>query len=180
MRPYERIQAGRALAHEGDSAAPRPLTGRVVLLSLLAFFAVVISVNGVLMAFAIGTMPGLESAKPYHAGINYNAEIETARAQAARRWQVVSHVERDGAGRAAVRVETRDADGAPLGGLTVKVKLMRPADQRADRSLSLSEREMGIYLGNAADVAPGVWDLDLEARRGPERLFRSHNRLTLR
>jgi nitrogen fixation protein FixH len=151
----------------------------MVLLSLLAFFAVIIGVNGVMIALAIGTMPGLESEKPYQAGISYNAEIETARAQAARHWTMVSRVGRETSGRASAKVEARDADGAPVGGLTVTVRLMRPTDQRADRMLSLHERESGTYVGEAADVAPGAWDVELEAGRGPERLFRSRNRITL-
>jgi nitrogen fixation protein FixH len=178
MRPYERLRAGGTVAHE--SGRTGPLTGRAVLMSLLAFFGVVVGVNGVMIALAIGTMPGLESEKPYHAGINYNAEIETARAQAARHWTMTSHVDRDARGRASVRVEARDADGAAVGGLTVAVRLMRPADQRGDRAMSLGEREPGTYLGEVADVAPGVWDLELEAARVSERLFRSRNRIILK
>jgi nitrogen fixation protein FixH len=180
MRPYDRPRADRAVASKIGGAAARPLTGRMVLLSLLGFFAVVIGVNGVMMALAIGTMPGLESEKPYQAGISYNAEIETARVQAARHWTMAPHVGREASGRAAVKVEARDADGAPVGGLAVTVRLMRPTDQRADRVLSLNERENGTYLGNVADVARGVWDVEIEAGRGPERLFRSRNRITLR
>jgi nitrogen fixation protein FixH len=179
MRPYERLQADKAAPNQIGSASAHPLTGRTVLLSLLGFFAVVIGVNGVMIALAIATMPGLESEKPYQAGISYNAEIETARAQAARHWSVASHVSRDASGRASVKVEAMDADGAPLGGLAVMMRLMRPTDQGGDRVLSLNERERGTYLGDAADVLPGAWDVELEAGRGAERLFRSHNRITL-
>jgi nitrogen fixation protein FixH len=165
--------------HAGAGTTARPLTGRAVFASLLAFFGVVISVNGMMIALAIGTLPGLESEKPYQAGATYNAEIETARGQAARRWTVASHVDRNASGHAAVRVEARDADGAPLGGLTVTARLMRPTDQRSDRAMRLGEREPGTYLGEAADVAPGVWDVELEAARASERLFRSRNRIIL-
>ncbi len=179
MRPYERLQADRTVADKIGEASARPLTARMVLLSLLAFFAVVIGVNGVMIALAIGTMPGLESEKPYQAGISYNAEIETARAQAARHWMVSSQVGRDAAGRVSMQVEASDAGGVPVSGLTVTVRLMRPTNQRADRVLSLNERESGTYLGDTADVAPGAWDVEIEAGRGPERLFRSRHRITL-
>jgi nitrogen fixation protein FixH len=179
MRPYERLRAGGTVAPNSDGTTERPLSGRAILVSLLAFFGVVIGVNGVMIALAIGTMPGLESEKPYHAGVNYNAEIEAARAQAARHWTVASHVGRDTRGRATVRVEARDADGAPVGALTVAVRLMRPTDQRSDRSLWLSEREPGTYLGEAPEVAPGVWDIEFEAARASERLFRSRSRIIL-
>src|SRR5262252_5306331 len=142
------------------SPPKKPLTGRTVLLYLLAFFGVVIGVNVIMMALAIGTLPGLETEKPYQAGIGYNAEIAAARAQAARHWKVVSHIDRDADGRAAVKVEARDGDGAQLTRLTVTVRLARPTDQRADRNISLTERESGRYFGEAADVAPGVWDVE--------------------
>jgi len=180
VAPYRGIPAGEAVARKGDAAsADRPLTGRTVLLSLIGFFGVVIGINAVMMALAIGTMPGLETKKPYQAGIGYNAEIEAARAQAARRWKVASHIDRDASGRAAVTVEARDGDGAPLTRLAFTVRLVRPADERADRTISLTEHGSGRYLGEAADVASGLWDIELDADRGPERMFRSRNRVTL-
>jgi len=159
--------------------AGKPLTGRSVLLWLLAFFGVVIGINAVMMALAIGTMPGLETEKPYQAGIGYNAEIAAARAQATRRWKVASHIDRDASGRASVKVEARDGGGAPLARLAVTVRLARPTDQRADRTILLTEHESGSYLGETTDIAPGVWDLELDADRGTERMFRSRNRITL-
>jgi nitrogen fixation protein FixH len=163
----------------GLDRAVRPLTGRTVLVALLGFFGIVIGVNGVMMALAIGTMPGLENEKPYQAGVAYNAEIEAARAQAGRHWTVASHVARDVLGRATVRVDAHDAKGAPVGGLTVAVRLLRPADQRGDRAIALGEREPGIYEGDATGVGPGAWDVEIEAARASERLFRSHNRIIM-
>jgi nitrogen fixation protein FixH len=179
MRPHERLPADRIVASKLDTASLRPLTGRMVLMSLLGFFAVVIGVNGVMIALAIGTMPGLESEKPYQAGIGYNAEMEAAGAQAARHWSVASHIGHDTSRRAFIKVEPRDADGAAVSGLTVTVRLMRPTDRRADHALTLQEHDRGAYVGETADVAPGAWDIEIEAGRGAERLFRSRNRVAL-
>jgi nitrogen fixation protein FixH len=162
-----------------DAASAQPLRGHTVLFLLLGFFGIVIAANGALMALAIGTMPGLETEKPYQAGIGYNAEIAAARAQTGRGWSVESRVVRDPTGHAAVGVDARDATGAPLPGLTVTVRLIRPTDQRADRVATLNERETGRYVGEAADVAAGLWDLEIEAGRGDARLYRSKNRVTL-
>jgi nitrogen fixation protein FixH len=164
------------------SEAGRPggrLSGRTVLFSLVSFFAVVIGVNVTMMTLAISTMPGTEVESPYLAGIKYNAEIASARAQEARGWRMTSHVDRGGDGRAVVMIEARDRDGAPLTGLALSVRLARPTDQRADRRLTLSERTAGRYAGEASGVAAGIWDLEVEADRGGERLFRSKNRITL-
>jgi nitrogen fixation protein FixH len=178
--PQQRGREFRAAAPcDGSGATARPLTGRTVLAALLGFFAVIIGVNGVMIALAIGTMPGVGSEKPYQAGVAYNAEIEAARAQAARRWKVASHISRDAQGRAIVSVKARDSNGTPIGGLAVAVRLLRPADQRGDRTMELREREAGTYLGEAADVAAGAWEVEIDAARASERLFRSRNRILL-
>lgn len=165
--------------HESRAQTPRPLTGRTVLLALLSFFGVVIGVNGIMIALAIGTMPGLETDKPYQAGIAYNAEIDAARAQAERHWSVASRLSRDAQGRATVDVMARDAGGAPVSGLAVAVRLLRPADQRGDRVVELSEHEPGIYRGEADGVAAGAFDVEIDASRASERLFRSRNRIVV-
>jgi nitrogen fixation protein FixH len=155
------------------------LSGRTVLFSLIGFFAVVIGVNVTMMTLAISTMPGTEVESPYLAGIKYNSEISAARAQEARGWRMTSHVDRTGDGRAAVSLEACDRNGAPLTGLALSVRLARPTDKRADRSVTLGEGSAGRYSGEANDVAAGIWDLDVVADRGGERLFRSRNRITL-
>ena len=181
MRSYERLRTSEA-AQPPRAAAPikRPVTARTVLLSLLAFFGVVIGVNAVMITLAVSTMPGLGTEHPYQAGIGYNTEIEAARAQAARQWTVLGLIHRDATGHTAVEIQTRDATQAPITGLAVSVRLMRPLDGRADHAISLGEREKGTYLGADAGVAPGAWDVEIEANRGAERIFRSKNRIVLK
>jgi nitrogen fixation protein FixH len=178
MRPYERLRTAKPVDRK-SATTTRPLTGRTVLVALLIFFGIVIGVNGVMIAFAIGTMPGLETEKPYQAGIAYNAEIEAARAQAGRHWTVASHITRDAPGRVTARVDLHDSNGAAVGGLTVAVRLLRPADQRGDRTIALGERAPGTYEGEATGVAAGAWDVEIEAARASERQFRSHNRVIM-
>jgi nitrogen fixation protein FixH len=152
------------------------LTGRAVLLYVLAFFGVVIAVNLVMMKLAIDTMPGLEVESSYRAGNAYNAAIAAAKDQLARRWRVEGHLERGADGRAFLEVD----GGAPITGLLLSAQIERPTDKRADRSVTLTERGSGIYRGEAENLAPGQWDVVLEAEKGSERLFRSKNRVKLR
>ncbi|MCZ7657477.1 MAG: FixH family protein [Xanthobacteraceae bacterium] len=161
-------------------ASSRPLTGRRVLVYLLAFFGIVFAANGVLIKVALDTMPGLEVESAYRASLAFNREARAAEAQAARGWRVEAHVERDPAGRATIRVEARDRAGAPLAGLAFSARLARPADKRLDREIALAERESGIYRGTLEDVALGQWDLVLEAERASASLFRARNRVVLR
>jgi len=168
------------LRPEPDNRAGKRLTGRAVLLCVLAFFGVIVGVNLLMMKLAIDTMPGLEVDSSYRAGNAYNAEIAAARGQSAREWQVAGHLRRDADGRAFLEVQARDRGGAPLTGLGFSAHLERPIDKRADRSVVLREQGVGIYRGEAENLAPGQWDLVLEAERGSERLFLSKNRVELK
>ena len=49
--------------------SPSPLTGRKVLLMLVAFFGVVIGVNVIMMKLAIQTLPGTEVDSAYSASL---------------------------------------------------------------------------------------------------------------
>ena len=59
-----------------QSIAPRPLTGRMVLLCLIAFFGTVIGVNMLMMKFAIDTLSGTEVDSAYRASRGYTAKAE--------------------------------------------------------------------------------------------------------
>lgn len=161
-------------------SAAKPLTGRKVLFMLLAFFGIVIGVNVTMMKLAIGTLPGTEVDSTYSASIGYEKEIMAAHEQAARNWQVDAKIERGVDGGATLQVEARDASGRPMTGLKFQGRLERPIDKRADLPVELAEVGIGVYRGNAAAVAPGQWDLVLEAdARGGERMFLSKNRVIL-
>jgi nitrogen fixation protein FixH len=160
-------------------ASPPPLTGRKVLVMLLAFFGVVIGANLVMMRLAIQTLPGTEVDSAYSASLAYEREIAAAREQDARKWNVEAHVARTPGGGAAVQVEARDHDGTPVSGLEFNARLERPTDRRADQPVALTEVGTGIYRATAASVAAGQWDLVLEAGSGGSRLFLSRNRVLL-
>ena len=163
------------------SKTPRPLTGRMVLVCLLAFFGTVVGVNMLMMKFAIDTLSGTEVDSAYRASLAYKNEIEAAHDQDRRNWKVDAHVERRADGAALVRLDARDANGAPLAGLKFSGRLERPTDKRVDRAVELAESGIGIYRGSAIDVLPGQWDLVIEgeARGGGARLFLSRNRVIL-
>jgi len=159
--------------------AARPITGRFVLIAVLSFFAVVISVNMVMMRLAIATLPGTEVDSAYSAGLAYQKEIQAAQRQIDRNWRVDAHIERQPDGTTRLNLGARSADGKPLAGLSVFGRLERPTDRRADQAFDVSETGGGNYVGVARDVAGGQWDLVIEADRGGQRLFLSRNRVIL-
>lgn len=157
----------------------RPITGRFVLITIVSFFLVVISVNVVMMRFAITTLSGTEVDSAYSAGLAYQKEILAAHEQNARGWKVDAHVDRKPDGGAVIVLHASDAGGAPLTGLAFSGSLQRPTDRRADQPLQVVERGEGDYRGMAKGVAPGQWDLVIEADADGKRMFRSHNRVVL-
>ena len=127
--------------------SPKPLTGRMVLFMLLAFFGVVIGVNMIMMRLAIETLPGTEVDSAYSASLAYEKEIAAAHDQDARAWKVNAHVQRGPDGGATVQVEARDNRGKPMSGLTFQGRFERPTDRRADQPVGLTEVGIGIYRG---------------------------------
>lgn len=158
---------------------PKPITGRFVLAITVAFFAVVIGVNVVMIELAVRTLPGTEVDSAYAASLSYKDEIKAAHEQAQRAWKVDAKIERRPDGVAALRIEALDHDGRPVAGVAFSGRLERPADKREDKVLDLAEREAGIYRANVAEVAPGQWDLVLEADAAGKRVFLSKNRVIL-
>jgi nitrogen fixation protein FixH len=160
-------------------SSPRPLTGKVVLAILIAFFAVVFGVNGVMMTLAVKTLPGVDVESAYAASLAYEHEIAAARDQEKRGWKVDAKVERRADGAAVLRVEARDKAGLPLHGMKFFGRLERPSDKRLDREVVLADLGDGIYRGDTTGVLPGRWELVLEGDQDGIRMFLSKNKLML-
>jgi len=157
----------------------RPITGRFVLITTVAFFAVVIAVNMVMMRLAITTLPGTDVDSAYSASLAYQREIDAARQQNARNWQVQAHIERRTNGLATLAIQARDRAGAPLAGMSFFARLERPIDRRADHALDITEAGGGDYRGTAQGVAAGQWDLVIGGDADGQRMFLSKNRIVL-
>ena len=158
---------------------PREITGRIVLICLVAFFAVVIGVNFVLVRAAISTFGGLETESSYRAGLAFGGEIAAAQAQEARHWQIAAKLLSANEGMTAVEINALDAAGRPLTGLNAAVRLAHPTDRRLDHALDMRENAPGQFHGTATP-AMGEWDLVIELSRGEDRLFRSRSRVSVR
>jgi nitrogen fixation protein FixH len=160
------------------SKKPRELTGRAVLLWLLGFFGVVFAVNGVLVQAATSTFGGLETQSSYKAGLLFEDEVAKAERQQALQWQVDGKLVRDRAGEAVLDISVRDAQGAPVGGLTADATLAQPADSRLDHVIPLARNGTGTFHG-ADQAQSGQWELIVDFYRGDARVFRSRSRVTL-
>jgi nitrogen fixation protein FixH len=155
-------------------SAPRvPFTvkGWHVAAGVVAFFAIVIGVDGAFLTLAYRTHPGQVAARPYEAGLIYNAELKRQRAQEGLGWRAAVEARPTG-----VMVLMQDRDGQPLSGLRVRATLLRPATEQGRTVVTLTEAEPGQYVGVRPGLA-GVWDTRVEAvGDGPS--FVAERRLT--
>ena len=155
------------------------LTGRKVLVMVLAFFGVIIGVNAMLTVFAIETLSGTEVASAYSASLAYQHEIDAAHQQNDRHWNVSATAKRDASGTVNVSITPRDAHDQPITGLALSVRLQRPVDKRLDRDADLIEQSPGAYGVRLTDVAAGQWDFVIEADNDGVAMFRSRSRIVL-
>ena len=159
-------------------AGAREVTGRTVFICLVAFFAIVAAVNGVMMAAAITTFGGVETASSYQAGLAFARETSAVQAQDRLGWQVSVRTLPGGRATTVVEIVARDGADQPLSGLATEGRLSHPLDKRFDRILAWREVGPGAFRAETARVA-GQWDIVIELSRDGETRFRSRNRLTL-
>lgn len=134
------------------------IKGYHVLIALLAFFGVTIAVNVFFVTSALETFSGEDTPRPYLQGLAYNKTLGERAYQMKLGWTATIDVERR-LRETIAKVRIADRNGVPQEGLTVVVTFRRPTDAALDRSVSLKPAGAGQYEGDAADLAPGQWDL---------------------
>jgi nitrogen fixation protein FixH len=162
-----------------SSGGQREITGRMVLACFVAFFAVVVGVNAIMVTAAVSTFGGVETVNAYQAGLAFAREEEAAQAQEARHWRVSAKLRPGSNGATVVEIVGRDRSDRPLAGLAASVALTHPTDRRLDHAVDMQPATPGSFQGTV-ETAPGQWNLVIELTRGGERLFRSRERIVLR
>lgn len=129
----------------------------------------VIAVNAVLVVYAVGTFPGLETEDHYRKGLAYNRAIAAAKAQDDRGWRMnLAFAPQDRTGdqhRGELVVTFTDRDGHPLRNLEVEAILFRPTHEGFDRTVSLDHRGEGNYGATVAVPLSGQWEARVRAQR---------------
>jgi nitrogen fixation protein FixH len=157
----------------------REVTGRTVFVCLLAFFAIVVAANGLMMTAAITTFGGVETGSSYQAGLAFGRETSAVQEQGRLGWQVAVRAPSDGGATPIIEMVVRDRANEPLAGLQVSGRLSHPMDKRADRVLAWREVAPGVFRADTGRAA-GQWDLVIELSQDGTPKFRSRNRLMLR
>lgn len=130
----------------------------------VAFFVVVIAANGIMMYFAFSSWTGLETKDHFRRGIQYNRDLEAARAQDERGWNVGFDFKPSGAqagmGRQGdVDVVLKDKFGNTLLNAQVIVQFLRPTAEGHDLAVELPYRGDGHYAAAVEIPLVGVWDM---------------------
>ncbi len=144
-----------------------------------AMFAVIIAVNGVMVAFAFGTWTGLETHGAYEKGLAYNKTLEAARRQDALGWQVEIGLEQRDAEKVWLEVTFRDPDDRPLRLHAVEAHLVRPTHTGYDLAVPLARLQTGRYGTELTPPLPGQWDIRVKAQHDGG-TYQATRRVTIR
>lgn len=152
----------------------REFTGRHMLAIILAFFGVVIAVNVTMATVARKSWSGLVVANTYVASQQFNGRAEQARRQAALGWTATLTVN---AG--VVRYSIADRAGRAVGLSAVTATFRRPVGTADDRTLAFAPLTADT-MEATADLADGVWIVDLTADAGLAEPYREARRILVR
>lgn len=147
----------------------RAITGRMVLGGFIGAFGVIIAVNLFMAYRAISTFPGLEVPNSYVASQVFDSQ---RRAQEALGW----HVEAEYRG-GVLTLGFRDRDGYPVRVDALSAVVARPTHRRDDVTPAF-HYDAGSFTA-PLDLAPGVWNLMLEAEAHDGTRFHQKIRLTV-
>jgi nitrogen fixation protein FixH len=162
----------------GSTPAPRKLSGWMVLGCMIGFFAIVMTVNGIMATLAVSTFGGVETPSSYQAGLAFAGDVAAVHAQDERGWQVRATVVPTSDGRR-IELDARDVTGLPVQDVVAHITFAHPANRRADQAVVLTPTTAGHFKGTAV-IPAGQRDLVIELDRDGFPMFRSKSRVILR
>ena len=154
----------------------RHLAGWHVLACMVAFFAVVVLVNGEMIYSAISTYSGVISAEPYRKGLHYNDRVRADENQQRMGWGDNLTIARNGQ----IELIITNADGVPVRGIDVRLVIGRPTTNRHDVIVELVSAPSGHYEARINALPAGHWIGAVEARvsrADPEPVYRARRRI---
>ncbi len=153
--------------------------GRWIPWLFVAFFAVVVAVNGVMIWLALSSWTGLAANNSYDKGLQYNRNLAAAQRQAALGWRPRLAARLVPGAGAEAELLLLDAAGRPVPGAQVVAAFERPTSDAADFRIPMLETSPGAYRAAFELPLVGAWNAHLTIRRGDE-LYVHEQRLMLR
>lgn len=131
--------------------------------TFVAFFAVVIVVNAIMVYFAATSWTGIHTTKHYLKGLDYNRTLEAVEQQKARGWTSTLSVASDNDG-LRLDLDLRDVGERALTGAEVTAQFVRPTHEGYDLEIKLVDYGKGYYTGRLQAPLPGQWDVHVVAK----------------
>lgn len=144
------------------TSKPR-MRGGHVLMILVGFFGAIVAVDGFMVYRAVSTFGGVETPDAYRKGVAYNESIAKDAQQSLLGWSDKVTI---GGSPQRLQVSLRDKSEAAVAGKHMVATLGRPATDRYDQTLTLSETAPGIYETALPATSEGTWIIDLSAYDG--------------
>lgn len=135
----------------------REFTGRDMTAIMVAFFAVVITVNVFMARSAIGSFGGVVVDNSYVASQKFNSWLADADAQDRLGW----HAKATGSGKR-LTIALTGPEGA-IPGAVVTVEAEHPLGRLKGEHFQLTEQRSGVYAAPHS-LPPGRWRLRIEAQ----------------
>ena len=151
---------------ENDNASESRKAGRRVFAIIVGFFATLIAADSLFVWLASDSHSGSVTGAAYDKGLDSNARLQAAAEEAALGWSMEVVAARADDGASEIALEIRGADGAPLPGLEISGRLVRPVTSGYDQSLNFTEASEGEYRAILDIPQPGQWELRVLARDG--------------
>ncbi|HWA88789.1 MAG TPA: FixH family protein [Rhizomicrobium sp.] len=153
------------------------LTGRGVLIWLVAFFGAIAAVDGTFIAASVSTYRGEDEQRPYLQGVEYNATLARRAAQRHNGWTARITLDRIGAA-ARIDVMLTDRQGRPQDAAGLAGEMRHPSDEHRDRPLRFRSQGRGRYEARVDGATRGAWDI-LVASNSAAMPFEASERLWL-
>ncbi len=139
------------------------LTGRHILIILVAFFGIILAVNIDLVIKAETTFSGEDEHNPYLQGLDFNDTLARRAEQARLGWQAGIIATRGAGNAITVQVDVQQKDGTPPPGLTLEGLLRHPSDAERDQALTFQSSGNGRFLATLPNVPNGVWNIEVHS-----------------
>lgn len=143
----------------------KKLTGKHVLMMLIAFFGVMFAVNMVFVYVALDSFSGLSVDDSYKRGLSYNKEIKRQEAQVARGWQTSLSVSTLDDRKIVVALKVTTGEDKLPADLIAFADISRPARQDLDRTVTMVPI-LGGFEFETVLSEPGQWDLNIRLEGG--------------
>jgi nitrogen fixation protein FixH len=134
--------------------------------AFVAFFVVVIAVNGTMVGFAFASWTGIDTPDHYRRGLAYNRAIAAEEAQRRRGWRAEFKSVGTGPRHATIDLVMHDRKGEALVALDAGVRFVRPTSGGHDFSVPLHHVGGGRYEAKVEFPLHGLWAAEVWARRG--------------